>query len=181
MYILRYNQDYYIIKDFIPKDKYYNLINSGAFYIKQPNAKFKLAFSVYFPVQFKNRMFKILPEATFIEDDIIKYFFVGNENKNIISQSIYSYKDADGFYIYLSLKNPSDVSNILDIPLNIIAENDALEFDLKYSKKLFLEDYLFNTDITRYLKGNFNTSPLYSQEENLGVSEILTRYYVFNN
>lgn len=184
MIIVRYNEQFYITKYFFPKNKYALLVNNGATYIKQPSDKFKIASAMYIPANTKDLLLKIFTDITFIEKNIIDYFYQGKESNKNKRNSFYNYQDISGLYIYVCFDEIDNCKKIMDLPLKAVARINSKQFEFASKNQeitLYLEDYLFNTNVKQYLLPHTDIqNSFYDIQDNLSLMTILNRYFMFH-
>lgn len=180
MDLIQYNEKYYVTKFFFPKDKFILLVNNGSLYIKEPTDKFKISFSMYIPISAKKMLIENFKDINFIENDILKCFYQGKKSEVNIKKSFYAYEDISGLYLYVSFDELLDCQNLLHSNFSIASRTSVVQLKLKEKKKLFLEDYLFNTNLTEFVLPNEDVKDLlYSNNNNLSIMIILNRFFLF--
>ncbi|QUH22123.1 hypothetical protein [Alkaliphilus sp. B6464] len=165
MKAIRYNDDLYILKGYFTKDTFKDLMNLG---VKYENHRF------YIPVNVTEEV-EITINVEFIDDNIQNFIYIGYHNPDLIKQSIISFKDLNGAYIYVFDEdvNIQSLKKIQEVPYFFMNMSNIQGTKDRLTKKLYLEDLLYNTGLN--IEEEDLNKLLYSDNQTLYAHHIINR------
>lgn len=165
MKALRYNQDNYVIKGYFERDIFNKLLEVGV--------KYKGYSRFYIPKQLKEQLSGIV-QLEYV-DDVVDWIHYGYSQEEAIKKSIFAVKDLNGSYIYIidPNQNIAGIKKIKEIPYFYINLSKIRQFKTKLHRRLYIEDYLNNTDLK--IKNPQLSALLYSQNNGFYIHNIVNR------